>query len=125
MRILVVGDEPAAREFMARALMRDHHGVETASGGEDALRRLQAAPFDCVVTDIRMPGMSGPELHRHTEATDSDLASSFIFVTGDTASADTLEFLSSTANRHLMKPIDAAELRLLVAEVQEIPGSRT
>ena len=124
MRILVVDDEPAAREFMARALMGDHHDVETASDGEDAWHRLQAAPFDCVVADLRMPRMGGQELYELAEQTDPDLAGRFIFVTGDTVSDDTFEFLTSTANRRLMKPIDAAELRLRVAELQEVgdPG---
>ena len=69
-RILIVDDDPNAREFMARALTRDELVVDTASSGDDALRQLRAVRFDCVVVDLRMPGMDGQELHRLTEETD-------------------------------------------------------
>ena len=122
MHVLVVDDEPAAREFMVRVLMHDHHQVETASDGEDAWRHLQAAPFDCVVADLRMPRMGGQELYRLAEEMDADMARKFIFVTGDTLSDETADFLSSTARTYVRKPIDAAELRLRVAELQQQVG---
>ena len=119
MRVLVVDDEPAAREFMARALMRDDHDVETASDGADAWHHLQSASFDCVVVDLRMPRMGGQALYELAEETDPDMARRFIFVTGDTVSSDTLAFLASTPGPSLAKPVDAAELRRCVADLHE------
>ena len=119
MRVLVVDDEPAAREFMARALTRDHHEVETASDGEDAWHRLQSTPFDCVVADLRMPRMSGQQLYELTEETDPDMARRFIFVTGDTLGIDTIAFLASAPGSSLAKPVDAGELRQRVAHLHE------
>ena len=120
MRILVVDDEPSARDFMARVLSRNDHAVETAADGHDAWRRLQAGHFDCVIADLRMPGMSGQDLYRRAQESAPELCRKFIFVTGDTMSPDTLEFLSSTAGRALMKPINADQLRLRVAELQKV-----
>ena len=61
MRVLVVDDEPAAR-LMAEALVRAAgHEVETAAGGAEALARLPDG-FDVLITDARMPGMSGFQL---------------------------------------------------------------
>jgi two-component system chemotaxis response regulator CheY len=60
-RVLVVDDEPAAR-LMAEALVRAAgHEVETAAGGAEALARLPDG-FDVLITDARMPGMSGFQL---------------------------------------------------------------
>ena len=118
--ILVVDDEPSARELMARVLKGDGHAVDTASDGTDAGSRLREASYDCVVADMRMPGMGGQELYRLAEQTMPELARRFIFVTGGTMSPKTSAFLSSTASRHLMKPIDGGELRRCVAELQQV-----
>ena len=117
LRVLVVDDEPNARDLMARILEGDGHIVETASDGNEAAERIRSGAYDCVVADIRMPGLSGQELYRLAEQTMPELAGKFIFVTGDTMSPETFEFLSSTASRHLMKPFDAGELRKHVAEL--------
>ena len=112
MHILIVDDDPNAREFMTRALMRDGHVVDAASSGDDAWRQLQAARFDCVVVDLRMPGMDGEELHRLTKEADPDQAERFIFVTGDTFSAETLAFVDAAPESSLMmKPLELAALR--------------
>ena len=120
MHILVVDDEPNARDLMARVLMSDGHAVDTASDGAEAGSRLREASYDCVVTDMRMAGMGGEELYRLTEQTIPELAGRFIFVTGDTMSPETSAFLSSTASPHLMKPIDGGELRRRVAELRPV-----
>jgi two-component system cell cycle sensor histidine kinase/response regulator CckA len=62
-RILVVDDEPAVRRFVDRVLRTAGYGVVTADGGAQALQTLQGgARFDLIVSDVRMPEMSGPEL---------------------------------------------------------------
>ena len=120
MRILVVDDEPLARDLMVRMLAKDNHTVDEASDGNDAWRRIRSTSYDCVIADLRMPGSSGQELYRLVEESDPDLAAKFIFVTGDTMSPDTNIFLSSVAASSLMKPIDIAELRRRVAELPEM-----
>ena len=118
MRILIVDDEPNAREFMTRALTRDGHAVDTASSGDDAWRQIQAARFDCVIADLRMPGIDGQELHRRAAESDPDQASRFIFITGDTYSAETLAFANATPEPALLtKPVDLAALRQRVAGI--------
>ena len=117
MHILIVDDDPNAREFMTRALTRDGHAVDAASSGDDAWSQLQAARFDCVVVDLRMPGIDGHELHRRTEEIDPEQAGRFIFVTGDTFSAETLAFVDAAPESSLMmKPVDLAALRRRVAD---------
>jgi len=62
MRILVVDDEKIKRVTLADDLATQGHDVVTAEDGEQALERLQAGPFDVVVTDLKMPGLDGLEL---------------------------------------------------------------
>ena len=62
-RILVVDDEKEVREILAEALQDFGYGVVTAASGEEALPVLNNGRIiDLVITDVRMPGMSGPEL---------------------------------------------------------------
>ncbi len=64
MRILVVDDEKIKRVTLADDLATQGHDVVAASDGEEALGHLQNAPFDVVVTDLKMPKLDGLELLR-------------------------------------------------------------
>ena len=61
-RVLVVDDEPGIRVMLSAALKRDGHEVLLATDAATALATIEADPVDLVVTDIRMPGMTGIEL---------------------------------------------------------------
>jgi CheY-like chemotaxis protein len=56
MNILVVDDDHAIRESLDRSLPANGYDVELASGGTEALRAIERAPFDAVVLDVLMPG---------------------------------------------------------------------
>jgi two-component system cell cycle response regulator CpdR len=58
-RILVAEDEQTVRELVQRALTQDGHEVEVAVDGALALEKLASAPFDLLLSDIRMPVMDG------------------------------------------------------------------
>lgn len=62
--ILVVDDEAGVRVMIARMLSLSGYSVVSAQSGEEALAiaRDYAAPIELVLTDVRMPGMSGPEM---------------------------------------------------------------
>ena len=73
-RVLVVDDEEGVRRFVARVLRSAGYVVETGAGGTEALEAISKGDaFDLVVTDVRMPGMSGPQfigqLRRHDAGT--------------------------------------------------------
>jgi DNA-binding NtrC family response regulator len=59
--ILVVDDDDVIRDTLCELLSQDH-SCQAAGTAEDALAKLQAQPFDVVLTDISMPGLSGMEL---------------------------------------------------------------
>ena len=61
-RVLVVDDHRAARESMADVLQHAGHETECRSSAAEALSLLERERFDCIVTDLKMPGMTGVEL---------------------------------------------------------------
>ena len=62
--ILVVDDEDNLRDVLVEVLSRDGHEVDSAVDGAEGLRRVEERRYDLVVTDLRMPGLEGPELYR-------------------------------------------------------------
>ena len=62
--IVVVDDDPSVCKALGRLLRTSGMEVETHSSGADFLRLLPQRPPDCLILDIRMPGMTGPELRQ-------------------------------------------------------------
>jgi len=113
-RILVVDDEPTARDIMKRALAMDGHVVDEAPDGQAAWEKIQTQEYDRVLLDLKMPGMNGLELFGLIQTSKSALAPKVIFITGDTTSADTYLFLNNVGNQHIAKPIHLEDLRKIV-----------
>jgi two-component system phosphate regulon response regulator PhoB len=63
-RILVVEDDEATRTLLELILIEDGHRVITATSGEEALRLIEQEAFDLILTDHRLPGISGATLVR-------------------------------------------------------------
>jgi two-component system, NtrC family, sensor kinase len=116
-RILVVDDEPSVLDVAAQALRLDGHDVSTAANAAAALEMLAECSFDVVVSDLRMPGMSGQEMYERLAAERPEQARRLVFSTGDTLSPQTRGFLESAPHRSLSKPFAIDELRALVREV--------
>ena len=82
-RLLVVDDESAFRELLREALEAEGFGVEVAEGGARALERLAGSTFDAVISDVRMPDMDGVEFRRRAARLCPEVATRFIFASGD------------------------------------------
>src|SRR6267378_2131173 len=65
--LLVADDDPGLRESLERTLTREGYRVVLASDGRAALERVQAGGIDLIVTDLRMPGLTGLELLRREQ----------------------------------------------------------
>ncbi|HEY7095764.1 MAG TPA: sigma-54 dependent transcriptional regulator [Terriglobales bacterium] len=72
--ILVCDDERSICEMLDIALRREHHKVETVNSGEAAKKKLEAAIFDVVITDIKMPQTDGIEVLRYAHQASPDSA---------------------------------------------------
>ncbi len=81
--VLVVEDEVTLRDLLSRYLELRGHAVVLADGGEQALRLAEQNTFDVVVSDVRMPGIGGPELVRRLRQRPSCAHTRFVLSTGD------------------------------------------
>jgi PAS domain S-box-containing protein len=113
-RVLVVEDEVEIAQMVSEILHRDHHQVAVATSGRQALDHVAAHPVDLILSDLRMPDLDGPGLHRALSAAAPELAQRMIFVTGDVLAPDTATFLAETSLPVIEKPIDPYDLRTKV-----------
>ena len=117
--LLVVDDEPSIRDLLQRTLELAPYTVDLAENGEQAWDKICQWDYDCIIIDLKMPGMSGPELFHEIEGMGETTAARVIFITGDTLSSDTSAFVGSVKNPVLNKPLDVQGLR---SEIQKIVG---
>lgn len=110
-RVLVVDDEESILALLRDVLAADGHRVDTARNGEEALTHLAEHGYDLLITDIKMPGMGGQALYQRVKQMDSELAKNTVFITGDTVSAETRNFLQRVHNVCLAKPFKIREVR--------------
>jgi CheY-like chemotaxis protein len=113
-RVLVVDDEVEIAQMVSEVLNRDHHQVCVATSGREALEHLAENPADLILSDLRMPDLDGPTLHRELAARCPDLARRMVFVTGDVLAPETAKFLAETGLPVIEKPLDPYDLRLRV-----------
>lgn len=113
-RVLVVDDEEPVSGLLGRLLRELGHDPQIATSGTEALACLERETFDLVLTDVKMPGMSGFDLHQAIARRDPNLARRVVFVTGDTLSAATQARLAQTGNAYLAKPFAIEKLEELV-----------
>jgi CheY-like chemotaxis protein len=122
-RILVVDDEPGIAGVLSEVLQLDGHTVETVGNGEAALGKLAMGGYELILSDIRMPELDGPSLYRELERRDPRLLRRMIFLTGDTLSPGTREFLEKTGAPCLAKPFALNDVREIVQRVLQTQES--
>ena len=123
-RVLIVDDESTIRIALRRFFTRLGWTVEEAANGEIALAMLtsdaeqqELPPFALVVSDLRMPGLSGIEMYNRLLVEQPDVLRRIIFSTGDLVSEDAARFVRTTDCIVLQKPFELATLRVMVDRV--------
>jgi class 3 adenylate cyclase len=113
-RILVVDDHESNRDLLSRRLTRDVHHVVTAESGESALALVEQEPFDLILLDLLMPGMSGYEVLERLKCDPrhSDLPVLMISALDEIDSA--VRCIEAGAEDYLAKPFDPVLLRARV-----------
>jgi two-component system response regulator MprA len=107
-RILVVDDEPALRQALARALALERYAVELASDGNEALGLLADGGFDVLVLDVSMPVISGIEVCRRLRS--SGDRTPVLMLTARDGIDDRVAGLDAGADDYLVKPFALREL---------------
>lgn len=112
-RVLVVDDHASARESVADVLRHVGHEATACSSGAEALAALRREPFDVVVTDLQMPGMSGLELIREIERLRHRVQ--VLMVTAHASVETAVVAMRHGAFDYLEKPYDVDRLEASVA----------
>jgi DNA-binding NtrC family response regulator len=107
-RILVVDDDAGQRSLLASFLRGQGFEIVCASSGEEALGFLRAEQFDMMISDVRMPGISGLEALRRVREEQSVLP--VLLVTAYADIRDAVNAMRDGAVNYLSKPIDLDEL---------------
>ncbi|MDQ2998419.1 MAG: response regulator, partial [Chloroflexota bacterium] len=103
-RVLVVDDEEPVANLLARLLRELGHQPTVVNSGVEALELIAREQFDLILSDVKMPGMSGFELHQTIKQTNPELAARLVFVTGDMLSAATQARIAQSGNPYIAKP---------------------
>lgn len=108
MHILVVDDDQAVRDSLARSLQYSGYEVATANDGLEALARLSSLRADAVIMDVMMPRLDGLEATRMLRATGNDVP--ILVLTARDAVGDRVDGLDAGADDYMAKPFSLDEL---------------
>ena len=113
-RILVVDDERSMRELLAIVLRREGYDVVLADSGRAAIDVLERQPVDILISDIKMPDLSGVDVLRAAKKIDQDILG--IMITAFASTETAVEAMRLGACDYLSKPFDVDLLKMKVRE---------
>ena len=108
MRILLVEDERRVAGFISRALRENSYTVDLADTGEKAIVMATGTPYDSILLDIRLPGLSG--IHVCRELREAKVDTPILMLTARSLVEQRVEGLDAGADDYLTKPFAIAEL---------------
>ena len=110
--ILIVDDEERMRHLLSIMLSRRGYHVDQAGDGVEALEMISAAPFDMIITDIKMPRMDGVELLK--KIMEMETPSPVVFITAFATVESAVEAMRQGAVDYIIKPFEEARILLTV-----------
>ena len=121
-RILVLDDEKVVQQLLVRTFGEDRYHVETAEDSYLALKRIKEEPFDLLITDLKMPGVSGMDVLK--EVKNVNPHTEVIIITGYPTIELAVEAVKMGAFDFICKPFDLVEMRTTVDRCLEGQRSR-
>lgn len=118
-RILVVDDERYILDFFIEIFQSLPLQVDTANNGHAAMKKMQNGDYDLIITDFKMPQMSGKDLFNWIRENRPQCSNRLVFVTGDTVSSETRSFFEDNRNRFLAKPFKIEEVKEVIQQALE------
>ena len=113
--ILIVDDEEGLREGLSKLLEDEGYAVECAEDGEKALNIVRSTHVDLMLTDMRMPGMSGIELLKQVRKIREEIG--VIILTGYGEIESYIEAMNFGAMEYVSKPFKVNELKFIVSKI--------
>lgn len=105
--ILIVDDEEIIREFLFEVLGEDYD-IQVAMDGDEAIEKLKTSKFDLIITDLKMPRVSGEEVVKFARETDPN--SKVIVISGYSSLYTVSQSVNNGAYAFLSKPFSIKEL---------------
>ncbi len=116
-RILIVDDEESMRDFLSIMLHREGYQVDTATDGIQAVSHLREHSYDLVISDIKMPRMTGLELLAHIK--DRTPETVVLMITAFSSTDEAVDAMKQGAYDYITKPFKNEEIRLIVKNALE------
>lgn len=113
--ILIVDDEEGLREGLSKLLEDEGYTVECAEDGEKAIEIVRSTHIDLMLTDMRMPGMSGIELLKQVRKIREEIG--VIILTGYGEIESYIEAMNFGAMEYVSKPFKVNELKFIVSKI--------
>ncbi|HEV2746499.1 MAG TPA: ATP-binding protein [Allosphingosinicella sp.] len=117
-KALIIDDEGDVADTLRELVEREGFAVTMVADGAAALAAVEE-DHDIIFSDLRMPGMGGPEFFRRLQASRPDRAERVAFVTGDTLGAAMADFLADAGRPVLEKPFTVGAVRDLIRALQD------
>ncbi len=130
-RIAVIDDEPMIREMLTEALTESGYSVICYDDANKALLDLQNSDFDLIISDLKMPGLSGMQIFHHYTHLSGDQITPFLFMSGDPFAFERTEIAALNRCAFLSKPFDLNRFLTIVNRLanqnsfKETPGLRS
>lgn len=122
LRVLVIEDEPAARQVLAAAVSKAGYSVDTAADVAEATAKLARGDVDVALCDIQLPDGHGIDLLKHSRASDFDTA--FIMVTAFASVETAVEALRAGAFDYIIKPVRHVEVLHRLSQLEAVSELR-
>jgi excisionase family DNA binding protein len=119
-KILVVDDEQAVRELVAKTLTTADYDVDTAPDGPSAIDRLRVTDYDLLITDLKMPGMDGLSVIREARRRSTEMP--IIVITGYSTEASAIEAINLGVSGYLTKPFRLPRVLAVAAKALGEPA---
>lgn len=112
-RALIIDDEVDVAEIIAEILEKESFDITIAHSGVEAIKCLQRARYDLVLSDLNMPEMGGREFYDTLKRDFPDMVNATAFISGDTVGAASQQLRRESQRPLLEKPVSPTELRQL------------
>jgi DNA-binding NtrC family response regulator len=119
--VLIVDDDKEMADTLADILTVEGFKAKVAYSGEDAVKMIQGNGFDCVVADIKMPGISGVELNQLIKESKPDLP--MVLMTAYSVDSLVQQGEENGVITTLTKPLDIGALLLLLKDLNRNRGN--
>ena len=116
-KILVVDDEQSMRDFLKIMLKKEQYDVVIVEDGQEACRAIDEDIYDLVITDIKMPGLSGLDVLRHVKQVAPETL--VLVITAFSSTEDAVFAMKQGALDYLTKPFDIEEMKLVIRNALE------